>query len=139
MLGHLQAAACTCDAPRLAGRLAALHAMGCHALFCLPTPGFGQPDPLPPARPSPTAAAASGKEVLTLTGWAALAGVFALATVVLSGVVFGVRRWLGMGGNASRRGYTLVVKQELAHQGGRSLEEGDGGQVAGHGPPRRHG
>jgi hypothetical protein len=81
-------------------------------------------------------AAASGKEVLTLTGWAALAGVFALATVVLSGLVYGARRCLG--GNASRRGYTLVVKQELAHQGGRSLEEGDGGQAVGAGLPRRH-
>lgn len=83
-------------------------------------------------------AATSGKEVLTLTGWAALAGVFALVTVVLSGVVYGVRRWMGLGGNASRRGYTLVVKQELAHQGGRSLEEGGGGQAVGAGLPRRH-
>lgn len=86
-----------------------------------------------------SAAAASGKEVLTLTGWAALAGVFALATLVLSGVVYGVRRYMGLGGDASRRGYTLVVKQELAHQGGgRSLEEGGGGQAVGGGLPRRH-
>ena len=105
-------------------------------------PLASHPSPAPsapcPTHSLPPAAATSGKEVLTLTGWAALAGVFALVTVVLSGVVYGVRRWMGLGGNASRRGYTLVVKQELAHQGGRSLEEGGGGQAVGAGLPRRH-
>lgn len=94
---------------------------------------------IPPSACS-TAAATASKDTLTLTGWAALAGVFALATVVLALVVYGVRRGLGLGGNASRRGYTMVVKQELAaelaHQG-----SSQGGASMAHGPtlPRRHG
>lgn len=69
--------------------------------------------------------------MLTLTGWGALAGVFALATVVLALVVYGLRRFLGMGVNASARGYTMVVKQELTAQPARSPGH--------HGLPRRQG
>lgn len=70
--------------------------------------------------------------MLTLTGWAALAGVFALATLVLAAAVWGTRRALGLGSNASTRGYTLVVKQELAQQPPAAARSP-------HGLPRRHG
>ena len=40
--------------------------------------------------------------MLTLTGWVALAAMFGLATAVLGGVVYGLRRWSG------HRGYTMV-------------------------------
>ena len=69
--------------------------------------------------------------MLTLTGWAALAGVFALAAVVLSLAVFAARRFCGVGGGPSRRGYTMVVKQELAERGG-------AGASPGHLPRRQH-
>lgn len=86
-----------------------------------------------------TAGAAAGTDVLTLTGWAALAGVFALAALVLSLVVYGARRALGLGGGASRRGYTLVVKQELAAVGGHASPGRGGAGAGGAGLPRRHG
>lgn len=68
--------------------------------------------PLPPA-----AAATAGHEVLTLTGWVALVGMFALATVVLALVVYVVRRYTSKG-PSGRGQYTMVVKHEteLAHQ-----------------------
>ncbi|KAL4418908.1 hypothetical protein ABPG77_004061 [Micractinium sp. CCAP 211/92] len=64
-------------------------------------------------------AATAGSDVLTVTGWVALAGVFALATVVLSLGVFLLRKYTGLGApNAAARGYTMVIKHEteLAQQ-----------------------
>lgn len=69
--------------------------------------------------------------MLTLTGWVALAGMFALATVVLALGVFLLRKHTGLGApNATARGYTMVVKHEteLPQQ-----------QLHGGGLPRRHG
>lgn len=76
-------------------------------------------------------AATAGSDVLTLTGWVALAGMFALATVVLALGVFLLRKHTGLGApNATARGYTMVVKHEteLPQQ-----------QLHGGGLPRRHG
>jgi hypothetical protein len=55
--------------------------------------------------------------VLTLTGWGALAGMFALVTLVLAVAVYGTRKFLGAGTGASGHKYTMVVKQELAQLG----------------------
>ncbi|KAF8068299.1 GLG1 [Scenedesmus sp. PABB004] len=44
---------------------------------------------------------------VSLTGWTALAGVGALAVVVLAGATLGVRQWVGGG---DRSGYSLVAK-----------------------------
>ncbi|KAL4439883.1 hypothetical protein ABPG75_002884 [Micractinium tetrahymenae] len=58
-------------------------------------------------------AATAGGDVLTLTGWVALAGVFALATLVLALGVFLLRKHTGLGApNAAARGYTMVIKHE---------------------------
>lgn len=65
------------------------------------------------------AAATAGSDVLTVTGWVALAGIFALATVVLSLGVFLLRKYTGLGApNVAARGYTMVIKHEteLAQQ-----------------------
>ncbi len=53
-------------------------------------------------------------EVLTLTGWSALGAVFALVTLVLLGVVYGVRRF----SSARNEGkvYQMVMKKPAAGQ-----------------------
>jgi negative regulator of sigma E activity len=54
--------------------------------------------------------------VLTLTGWAALAGILALATLLLAAVVVAVRRYVGPAGGTHGQRYTLVVKHEPREQ-----------------------
>lgn len=55
--------------------------------------------------------ATAGKDVLTLNGWAALAGLAALAAIGLALVAFLVRRLKGPVG-AQHNKYTLVLKHE---------------------------
>jgi hypothetical protein len=54
-----------------------------------------------------TAGDADQPSVLTLTGWSAIAGMFALAIVVVGGAVLAWRRYLGLD---KYSGYTMVVK-----------------------------
>ena len=69
-------------------------------------------------QPSHRAVASAGiSGVLTLTGWGALAGMFALVTLVLAVAVYGTRRFLGAGTGAGGHKYTVVVKQEMAQLG----------------------
>lgn len=83
--------------------------------------------------------AAATSDVLTLTGWAALAGVLALAVVLLAVAVACARRVCGLCGSGgggspgkpSRRGYTRV---ELTQQGA----DGDRPGASPGRLPRRH-
>lgn len=112
---------------------------------CAPPVPAARSPRLPPAHPAPQpahapvlrtffpprlplAAATAGSDVLTVTGWVALAGVFALATLVLALGVFLLRKHTGLGApNAEARGYTMVIKHET------ELPQQQG---AAHGSPR---
>lgn len=67
------------------------------------------PPPSPThTHPTATPCLQGGVKGISLTGWSALAGMMALALLIVCGAVYGWRRYTGQ----DRVGYTLVQKTE---------------------------